>query len=365
MTIHPGTFLVSSLSGPELNSDEADFLRSVRPAGVILFARNLVDLDQVQGLIHAIRHTASPPPTLWLDQEGGRVQRLRHPLTAHPSPGRFAELEQQDPVRARQLSRQAGWLAGRELTTLGCGVNCAPVLDIRESGADPVIGERAFGWNPQQVIRLASAWLDGFKAAGGVAVGKHFPGHGAARADSHKALPRIEKDRPALENWELIPFRELLSHLPMLMTAHLVATGLDPTQPATWSTPILHDLLRKQWQYQGLVVSDALEMGALSGQLDTRAERSLQAGCDLVLCCTGRLADNALVLDGLARTLASNAIPEPAALLQRIERILAPARIAPGNMSTLFADPEYQHWRHTLEALTDTHSAPDPTAPSN
>ncbi|MBF0153102.1 MAG: beta-N-acetylhexosaminidase [Magnetococcales bacterium] len=366
MTLYPGQSLVTSLSGPELNADEAYFLRSSRPSGVILFARNLVDVFQIQELIRAIRGAVTPSPTLWLDQEGGRVQRLRRPLTACPSPGRFAELERHDPVQARELSRQAGWLNGRELATLGIGVNCAPVLDIRESQADPVIGERAFGWDPQQVIRLAGAWLEGFTSTGGVAVGKHFPGHGAARADSHKSLPRIEKDRHTLDCWELRPFRELLSRLPLLMTAHLVATGIDPQHPATWSAPLLRDILRHQWRYEGLLVSDALEMGALSGPLDDRAEMALRAGCDLVLCCTGRLDDSMLALAGLERALAAtDAVPNTADISRRIERTLAPARIEPGDMDALLAETEYQRWRHALERVQDTHAAPDPTAPTH
>ncbi|MBF0425183.1 MAG: beta-N-acetylhexosaminidase [Magnetococcales bacterium] len=366
MSLAPGSCLVVALFGPELTAEEARFLRDVHPAGVILFARNLVRIDQVQNLIRAIRDTAAPPPTLWLDQEGGRVQRLRHPLTAYPSPGRLAEIEREDPARAATLARQAGWLNGRELVTLGVGINCAPVLDIREPGADPVIGERAFGWHPEQVVRLANAWLAGFTAAGGVAVGKHFPGHGAARADSHKALPRVEKELSALEQWELSPFRQLLTQLPMLMTAHLVATGIDAEQPATWSASLLRDLLRRQWGYSGLVVSDALEMGALSGPLDQRAEWAIQAGCDLVLCCTGRLDDSILTLTGVERALRAPEVARTTIdMQQRIERILAPARCEPGDLGTLFADLEYRYWRQELEALAAAPAAPDPTAPNH
>ncbi|MBF0323246.1 MAG: beta-N-acetylhexosaminidase, partial [Magnetococcales bacterium] len=340
-------------------------LRTVRPSGVILFARNLVDILQIQNLIRAIRKTATPPPTLWLDQEGGRVQRIRRPLTPYPSPGRFAELEQSDPVQAELLSRQAGWLSGREMITLGIGINCAPVLDIREAQANPVIAERAFGWDPQQVVRLAGAWLKGFTAAGGLAVGKHFPGHGAARADSHKSLPCVVKERDLLERWELRPFQALLAQLPLIMTAHLVATGVDPEQPATWSAPLLRDLLRRQWRYHGLVVTDALEMGALTGSLDRRAELSLRAGCDLVLCCTGRLEDATLVTAGIERVLQEReAVSGWEEISQRIDRILAPGRVEPGDMAALLAHGEYRQWRQTLEYLASTPSAPDPTAPT-
>ncbi|MBF0626456.1 MAG: beta-N-acetylhexosaminidase, partial [Magnetococcales bacterium] len=359
--IEPGDCLVMGLSGPELTDAERHFLHAERPAGVILFARNIHDPDQVQGLIASIRATATPPPTLWIDQEGGRVQRLRDPLTRFPSPGRLGALEQQDPHAALELARTMGQLCGQELAVLGIGVDCAPVLDIQEAGADPVIGERAFGRSPEQVIRLAGAWLEGLAGTGVLAMGKHFPGHGAARADSHRSLPVIPRSREELERWELAPFRALAGRLPALMTAHLVASGLDPGQPATWSRAILVRLLRETWRYPGLVVSDALEMGALQGTLDQRAEGALRGGCDLLLCCTGRLDDSARTLEGVARGAAALGAEAVAAIRDRIRRGLAPHRPEPGDWRALLADGDYRRRRAVAEVLPEPARSRDPT----
>ncbi|MBF0421454.1 MAG: beta-N-acetylhexosaminidase, partial [Magnetococcales bacterium] len=291
-TFHPAGHLIIGLAGKTLQAQERAWMVTHRPAGVILFSRNLGTLDEVVELIQAIRATTSPPPTLWLDQEGGRVQRLRAPLTRYPSAGALSQWELDHPGAARDLALDWGYLCGTELIALGFGVDCAPVLDLREPEAHPVIGDRSFGDHPKQVVRLAGGWLEGLAASGCMAVGKHFPGHGGAMVDSHRSLPVIHRDRQTLMDRELAPFRQLAPHLPALMTAHLVARNLDADTPATWSAKILVDLLRRDWGYRGLVVSDAIEMAALDGDLTTRTQRAVAAGCDLVLCCTGRMEDN-------------------------------------------------------------------------
>lgn len=351
-----GKHLVLALAGKELLDSEREFLHRHTPAGVILFGRNIEHVTQVEKLIFAIMQGSSPPPLIWLDQEGGRVQRLRAPLTAFPSPWRLALLERTQPLVAAALAHEMGWLCGMELAALGVGVNCAPVLDIREAGADPVIGERAFGDTPAQVVRLATAWLSGFTDSGVIPVGKHFPGHGAARADSHLALPVVDKGRDALLAWELAPFQALMGRLPALMTAHLVAAGLDADAPATWSAPVLRQLLRAEWDYQGVVVSDALEMGALQGGMAERAQRAMEAGCDLVLCCTGKLADAEQTLVGIDR--ANRPERERQASAARIDA-LRPRRSAVG-LAGLLADPLYRARRERVEGLAGEAQA-DPT----
>ncbi|MBF0124681.1 MAG: beta-N-acetylhexosaminidase [Magnetococcales bacterium] len=346
-----GQRLVIGLAGPELTAAEERWLRQQPPAGAILFARNIVTPHQVVALVNQIRSTVYPTPTLWIDQEGGRVQRIRQPLIDYPPAAWFGAMEQQHgPAVAHRLLSVAGQLCGMELAALGIGVDCAPVLDIGTVGADPVIGDRAFGCHPDTVIRLAGHWLDGLQQAGVMAVGKHFPGHGAAQSDSHKTLPTVDKSHHELSNWELQPFRQLLSRLPALMTAHLVATGIDAEQPATWSAPLLLDLLRSTWHYEGLIVSDALEMGALSGTLADRAYRAIQAGCDLLLCCTGRVEDGQSVLEGVAQALCQ----QPVAVVQqastRIERLLAPYRgLPPRGWDALLQDAWYHEQRAWFE----------------
>ncbi|MBF0096825.1 MAG: beta-N-acetylhexosaminidase [Magnetococcales bacterium] len=356
-----GQHLVASIASHDLSSEECHFLQEVQPAGVILFSRNLHDPDQLQDLIQSIRAEVSPACTIWLDQEGGRVQRLRDPFTRFPSPWRWAEMARRDGTQASAMATIAGQVCGMELAAIGIGIDCAPVLDLREKGADPVIGERAFGNTPQQVITLAGAWLDGLQSQGILGVGKHFPGHGAARADSHKSLPVIHGSREELAERELLPFRLLLPRLSAVMTAHLVAKALDE-QPATWSREILHGLLRKKWGYTGLVVSDALEMGALRGPLPERAEKALLAGCDLVLCCTGHLEDNQAVREGIAQARDAWTGSQCRAIDERIRRTLAPYAPPPGDWRGLLRQSDYQRFRQMVEAHCTEESPPeDPT----
>ncbi|WP_130470510.1 beta-N-acetylhexosaminidase [Candidatus Magnetaquicoccus inordinatus] len=355
-----GQHLVASIASYQLSSEECHFLQEVQPAGIILFSRNIQDPDQLQDLIQSIREEVSPLCTIWLDQEGGRVQRLRDPFTRYPNPWRWAELARRDAGQAAKLAMLAGQLCGMELAAIGIGINCAPVLDLREKGADPVIGERAFGDTPQQVIMLAGAWLDGLQSQGIMGVGKHFPGHGAARADSHKSLPVISGSREELGERELMPFRLLLPRLSALMTAHLVAKAFDE-EPATWSRELLHGLLRKKWGFNGLIVSDALEMGALHGPLSERAQRALSAGCDLLLCCTGHLEDNQAVLEGISEARSSWTPTQSRTSEERIRRTLAAYAPPPGDWRGLLRQSDYQRYRLLMESNASSTPQEDPT----
>jgi beta-N-acetylhexosaminidase len=354
----PARHLVLGISGTILTEQEQEWLQKNRPAGIILFSRNIQDLVQVASLVQTLLQVISPTPSIWIDQEGGRVQRLRAPFTNFPSPYRFAQLFRENPEVGLDMAHLGGMVCGRELASIGIGVNCAPVLDIRQTGADPVIDDRAFGTTPEEVIQLAGAWISGLEKTGVMAMGKHFPGHGAAQVDSHKHLPIINKSRAELEQHELLPFKKLASQLSAFMTAHLIATGLDDNQPATWSQATLKTLLREQWGYKGLIVSDAVEMGALDGTLADRVYNSLLGGCDLVLCCTGSLEDNREALAGAARAAADMDREERDNSLERITAILTPHQKPPKDQ---LDDAEYITARKRLESLAVAALQNDPT----
>ncbi|MBF0131497.1 MAG: beta-N-acetylhexosaminidase [Magnetococcales bacterium] len=362
---YPAGHLVIGIAGKTLESDEQAWIMDHKPAGVILFSRNLGTLDEVVALVRCIRATTDPPPTLWLDQEGGRVQRLRTPLTRYPTAEALARWDQRDTDDAVAVAYLWGLICGQELTSLGFGVNCAPVLDLREPGAHPVIGDRAFGDHPEQVIRLARGWLQGLAQSGCMAVGKHFPGHGAAMVDSHRHLPVVDKSRQRLDGEELLPFRTLAGELPALMTAHLVATEIDRDHPATWSSRILIDLLRREWGYRGLVVSDAIEMAALEGDIRERTRRAVVAGCDLVLVCTGRMEDNEAAQRGViaAWEEITHHGGGPLFRTETIGRMLDKYRVTPGDWRQLLADESYRHRRARLEAVATDILGVDPTEP--
>ncbi|MBF0142116.1 MAG: beta-N-acetylhexosaminidase [Magnetococcales bacterium] len=356
-----GGHLVVALKEKALTREERAWFREVRPRGVFLFGRNIEALGQVRELIAEVREAAGEEVTLWIDQEGGRVQRLRAPFTRYPNAMAYGRLARRNPGAARELARLAGRLCGWELASLGIGVDCAPVLDILEDGADPVIGDRAFGTTPGEVIPLAGAWLHGLTGSGVMGMGKHFPGHGAAAVDSHRALPVVDKSLEGLLGRELVPFKALAGELPAVMTAHLIVSGVDPGVPATWSRRLLVELLRGEWGYRGLIVTDALEMGALSGGLEARARRALLAGCDLMLCCTGNLADSEATLEGVAEALRELPRVEREGSEARVERVLSRYRLTPGDPWQLLKEPRYLRAREEVESLAGDELGKDPT----
>jgi beta-N-acetylhexosaminidase len=222
------------------------------------------------------------PPLLCVDQEGGRVARLGPPVISLP-PGRaFGDLD--DP----SLTRAAGRLLGVELAAIGFNVDFAPILDVDTNPANPVIGDRSYGREPARVVRHARAFAEGLEAAGVMACGKHFPGHGDTDLDSHLALPRLSHERRRLDEIELAPFRALAKQLPSVMTAHVVFDALEPDVPATLSRRVVTDLLRGELGFEGLVVSDDLEMKAVKDTVGVgeAAVRAIDAGCDAILVCS-------------------------------------------------------------------------------
>jgi beta-N-acetylhexosaminidase len=226
-----------------------------------------------------------------VDQEGGRVQRLGPPhWPAYPPGAAFARLYAMD----RPAGLRAAWLGARliaaDLAALGIDVDCAPVADVPVSGADPVIGDRAYGATPEQVATLAGAVAEGLLAGGILPVLKHVPGHGRATADSHKKLPVVTAERAALERTDFAAFRAL-AHLPMGMTAHVVFAAIDPMAPATTSAVMIGEVIRGSIGFDGLLMSDDISMGALSGAIGARSQAAIAAGCDVVLHCSGSLAE--------------------------------------------------------------------------
>ncbi len=276
----PGTLLWVSVPGPELESEDRRFLERIDPAGVVIFRENVRSADQVRELNMAIRQSCpSGRVLIAVDQEGGRVARLREGVPALP------------PMRAlgktgdTVLIREAGRDLGRALRGLGFDVDFAPVLDVDSNSANPVIGDRSFSSDPRSVGLLAMAFAEGLASEGILPCGKHFPGHGDTDLDSHLALPVVSAPWEILENRELVPFRMAIdAGIPLMMTAHVVYPALDASLPATLSRPIVSGLLRDRLGYKGLVLSDDLLMEAVARSgVSVAAESALAAGCDGLL----------------------------------------------------------------------------------
>lgn len=301
MTMQP-TFL--GLAGPALTADERALFAAANPAGYILFKRNVESPDQVRALTAALTELAGRPLPILIDQEGGRVARLRPPHWPESPPGEaFDRLYQTAPVTAIEAMRLNALALAALLRDLGITVDCLPLLDVRDALGHDIIGDRALGFEPMQVAALGRATLDGFRAGGICGVVKHIPGHGRAMADSHHELPVVTASRAELER-DFEPFRTLAARSPMAMTAHVTYTALDPKRCATLS-PIVIDLIRRDIGFQGLLMSDDLGMKALadpgSGGLapgantlddfGARALACLEAGCDIALHCSGDFAE--------------------------------------------------------------------------
>jgi beta-N-acetylhexosaminidase len=272
-----------------LSDAERRFFHDVNPVGFILFQRNCEAPAQVRRLVAALRESVErvDAPVL-IDQEGGRVARLKPPLwPAYPAPGVIAGL-------GGMQAREAAWLAARliadDLAMLGITVDCAPVLDIPVPGADPIIGDRAWGSDVRLVAERGLAFCDGLMAGGVLPVIKHIPGHGRGTVDSHQALPVVATPRRELDSTDFAPFRAL-SGMPWAMTAHVLYRAIDPERPATLSRGVIDGVIRTSIGFDGVLVCDDLSMQALGGSLQERARGALAAGCDLVLHCNGDMAE--------------------------------------------------------------------------
>jgi beta-N-acetylhexosaminidase len=314
--------VIFGCQGPALTREERDLFRAANPLGFILFARNIVDPAQVKRLVTELRDSVDRPdaPVL-IDQEGGRVARLKPPhWRAAPPAGKIGTLVTTRGVDAAcEAIRLNSRLIADELAVLGIDVDCAPVADVPIAGAHDIIGDRAYSRDPALVGTLARAAAQGLLDGGVLPVIKHIPGHGRALADSHAELPVVTESRAVLEGSDFVPFRAL-ADLPWAMTAHVLYTAIDPDRPATTSTRIIADIIRGHIGFGGVLVSDDISMEALKGDLASRARTCLAAGCDAVLHCTGALAE--------MRAVAAAAVPVSAAASERVQRgrALLPSR---------------------------------------
>jgi beta-N-acetylhexosaminidase len=276
--------VILDVLGYELNEQEKEVLAHPLVAGVILFTRNFYNIKQLKELIQQIRFYAKNEIIIGVDHEGGRVQRFRDGFTALPSAGDL--LLHSSMQEAKELSYASGWVMASELIACDIDFSFAPVLDI--NGVSDVIGRRAFGEKPEQVIALATAYLSAMKATGMASTGKHFPGHGSVKADSHVALPVDSRSKSEIFNCDLLPFKALIEKgaLTAVMPSHVVYEQCDE-QPAGFSTYWLQTVLRQQLGFKGVIISDDLSMHGASfvGDHATRAQSAIAAGCDLILAC--------------------------------------------------------------------------------
>jgi beta-N-acetylhexosaminidase len=278
---------IVGIAGPVLLAEEAALFRACPPAGIILFARNIRDPAQLSELVTSLRGVLPADADLMVDQEGGRVARLRPPhWRAHPPAAAIGRRFATDPSAAIRAAWLTGALIGCDCRQAGFTVAAAPVLDVAVPGAHDVVGDRAFAAHPAAVARLGRTVANGLLAAGVLPVGKHAPGHGRAQVDSHLSLPTVaETDLSA----DIRPFA-LNADLPWMMTAHIVYAALDPHLPATLSATVIADVIRGRIGFEGVLVTDDLAMKALSGAPADLAVQALAAGCDIALYCSGDFA---------------------------------------------------------------------------
>ncbi len=289
--------IMMDIEGKALTKEDRALLSHPLVGGVILFARNIETPEQVEALLADMR-SVSPNTVLAVDQEGGRVQRIKEGVTRLPPLAAIGERYSHDPEAGVALCRACGTLMASEMLALGFDISFAPVLDI-EVGVSEVIGDRAFGSTPEQVIELGRAYIEGMQAAGMAATGKHFPGHGGVRADSHLEMPVDEREAEQILAWDLQPFKALATLLQGVMPAHVIYPNVCD-QPAGFSVHWLQTVLRQQLNFDGVIFSDDLSMeGAkVAGTYLDRAVAALKAGCDMVLVCNQR-EEAVAVIEGL------------------------------------------------------------------
>ena len=329
---------ITGVSGPELTAAEREFIAAERPWGFILFKRNIETPAQVILLVRELRAAiGNPDAPVLIDQEGGRVQRLGPPhWPVYPPAAAFGVLYDIDRAAGLTAARLSARLMAADLVELGVTVDCLPLADVPVAGADAVIGNRAYGTEPDKVAAIARAVTEGLERGGILPVLKHIPGHGRATADTHFKLPEVDTPKAELERTDFAAFQPL-ADLPMAMTAHVVFSALDPTQPATTSATIIQQVIRGVIGFQGLLMSDDVSMNALAGSIAERTRAIIAAGCDMVLHCNGKLDE--------MREVARETPELSGEALERAGRALA-SRRAPQGFDRLAA-------RAALDALID------------
>jgi beta-N-acetylhexosaminidase len=333
---------IFGLSGLELSADERAFFRDADPAGYVLFARNCASRAQLRALTDDLRAIHGRERTfICIDQEGGRVARMKPPeWQAYPTGEAFDRLYDVAPVSAIEAARVNAHALGLDLAEAGISVDATPLLDIRQPGAHDVIGDRALGSEPMRVAALGKAVLEGLAAAGVAGIVKHMPGHGRAMADSHRELPKVTASAEELEV-DLAPFRAL-AQAPIAMSAHVLYTAWDRENPATLSPFVIETVIRQRIGFDGLLLTDDLDMEALSGSVPERAARAIAAGCDIALNCWARMDD----MVGIAELLPAMGAKTAA----RLERALAATGLSEPAMDR---QPELLAKRDALLALAE------------
>src|SRR5258708_11555126 len=288
----PSRAVIFGCIGPDLGADERAFFRDADPLGFILFARNVDTPESTRRLVEDLRSSvARAEAPVLIDQEGGRVARLRPPHWRKAPPARLlGELYARDPEKGLLATKLNARLLAADVASIGCDVDCVPVLDIAFPETHAVIGDRAYAAAPEPVAALGRAAAEGVMAQGGRPVIKHIPGQGRAPVDSHLSLPTVTASRAELERTDFLPFR-LLSDLPWAMTGHLLFEAIDPARAITVSAGGVKDVIRDHIGFDGLLLSDDLSMQALGGTLGERAARSIAAGCDIALHCNGKMEE--------------------------------------------------------------------------
>ena len=281
---------ITGVSGPALTAAECEFIRIAQPWGFILFKRNIETPAQVVQLVGELRESVgNPDAPILIDQEGGRVQRFGPPhWPVYPAGAVFGVLYDIDRAAGLDAARLSARLMAADLIDVGVTVDCLPLADLPVAGADAVIGNRAYGTDPDKVAAIGRAVTEGLEQGGILPVLKHIPGHGRATADTHFRLPEVDTSRIELERTDFAAFQPL-ADLPMAMTAHVVFSALDPAQPATTSATIIQQVIRGVIGFQGLLMSDDVSMNALAGSIAERTRAIVAAGCDMVLHCNGKL----------------------------------------------------------------------------
>ena len=324
--------LMLDIAGTELTAEDIEILQAPQVGGMILFGRNIESPDQVRALTDHMRRVR-PDILIAVDQEGGRVQRLKKGFTHLPAMGRFGELYLTQPEQAIQLTEQCGWLMATEVLAVGIDFSFAPVLDLND--ISDVIGDRGFAKNMTDIVPLASAFMRGMQRAGMANTGKHFPGHGSVQADSHVAAAIDKRPYDEIYQKDMQSFLQLMPQLDALMPAHVIYQTVDPN-PAGFSEYWLQRILRQELQFDGVLFSDDLSMQAacVAGGADARIQAALKAGCDMGLVCNDRAAA-CIALDGIQQ------LPLPNQ--NRLERMRGkiPAQNIQANLSL------GEHWAQT------------------
>ena len=332
--------IIFGIAGRELSRAEAAFFHASRPIGIILFERNIESRAQLQALTDDLRaQSGNPHLPILIDQEGGRVARLKPPLVrAYPPMAAYGALYKQDAEKARRAARLGAALLASDLYELGININCAPCLDLGLPQTAQVIGDRAFAPHPDWVAQLGRSFMDGLAQGGVLPVLKHLPGHGRATVDSHATLPIIDAPVPQLQAQDFAPFRQLNDAL-LGMTGHLLFSHIDADLPSTLSPIIIGEIIRGHIGFDGLLMSDDISMQALPQPITTSAQQALAAGCDIILHCNGNMAE----MQALAEVVPEMG-PRARQQMQKVNHALA-------NLSCNIEDNAAQIWAELVRDI--------------